>query len=873
MANSNVVKSTRYNSEGRMDAPQWVMNDLGTRLACVAWEAGREEINPETKAFFTPYDYFVDIHDAADGRRLCHHKYSGSADRRSSGTVMGWSPGAIVMVFSPDGARLALQWSVRRTFWDDKEKANRTETDQLFRVLDVASGKVLYELTLTDFERRLGPSSRGFSTAFRPVFFPDGNRVALLSGGRDIRLGQSTPTKASLAVIDLQAQPARELFRNEVSNMVFSPFNAVGFVISPDGPRMAHLKMVEVRNPETGDSTREYSLSLISAATGKETASIKIESMPTNIIAMAFSPDSRKLFFSQNARPTAFAGGRITKSTEMIFDAESGKELCKEVNELGFTASGGPLNGCRFSPDGTRIYLYNGSSTGTPGGHTFAFAAATCKPLAGFESDIVMRQNVMPDDRTIFIVDGNAVAVRNASTGKLLRTLRGHVEPIAYLGMAPNGKTISTLDITGEYKVWNTEPVQPVTLTGLTNNTTRSSQARLSPDGRYVVGFNPEPNAGPSTLQESLNRAAEAPTRMSLWETTSGRMQNLPLRPIPEEFKQFRSNNNMIFFSPNSRFVAARRSLGFPGGEGFGVAANGKTVDRGRLYSDLTVWDTSTGQEAAHLVLPDTGTSFLNNVNTHLTPDGKHAVISDLRSTLQVLELATGRVMWSLNNRPGSGERSEDTGTFGREGLTMSPDGRYTVVLGRILEPSSDGGIRASSTSARCTVLETVSGKVVRSFDLPYEAGLAPTWSADGKRLALTGTTTFNRNNTLLRVFDFETGKKVMSIDGSAGNNVILQNVVFSPDGRRIAAVQTPITLNAANGKLNGIKVWDAATGQEMLWLPWGNEPGPGFVSRIFSSQIAFTSDGNKLAQFTPRGTLNASAMTRFFDATPVKRQ
>jgi serine/threonine protein kinase/WD40 repeat protein len=884
-ANANAVSSTRFApSGGRFDADRWIMNELGTRVACMAWGAGPDEIDPGTTATITPYTYFVDVYDTVEGHKVCHYQF-GSKDRNT--------PNSLSMLFSPDGSRLALSWSeVRRLPPVDNEKTARpAEYDQRFCIVDVASGKSLYEMKLENAGRGGAAGAFGPTRQVSPVFFPDGSRLALLVGstGRLVAVnGQQTiqlPEKGSIGVIDLQAQPARELFRYEAPSVMLNPFSTVNFIISPDGARMAYLKSVDVPNPnadtkDTSETIREWSLSIVSAATGKETATYKVEGWtPNNISAMCFSPDSRKLFFAHNPRPPApaFGGQRVsTKSTAAMIDAETGKELCKETNDLGFTQAGGPLSGCKFSLDKSRVYLYNGSFNVVSAGHTFAFDTETCKPIASFENDFTMRQSVVGNNR-IFQVDGNAVAVRNANTGKLIRTLRGHVEDITFLGMAPNGKTICTLDNTGEYKVWNAEPPQPITMTGLLNNTPRfSTISRLSPDGKYIAGVPADPNQPVPTTPGDVLRMEDF-TKLALWETASGRMLNLPLRPVPEEFKNATTTNNPIYYTSNSRFVILRRDRVKRDSEnptGNERVAPPNRREAQHLYADLTVWDTSTGQETAHLVLsanPD------NRAGTVLvTPDGRFAIVSDLRSTtFQVIELATGRELWSVNSRINASRQNAELGSFNPgDSLTLSPDGRCIVLLGRIFERTSDGRVRVTTatTNARCTILETATGKTLRTFDLTYEGGLLQTWSPDGKRLVLTSSSSFNRSAKLLRVIDFETGKEIMSINASAGSNMIYQNTTVSPDGRRIAAIQAPLALTGGS-RLGGIKVWDAATGQELLFLPWDNESGRGVLSRFLNSQIAFTADGNQIVQFAPRnvGLNTPNAVARFIDATPIR--
>jgi eukaryotic-like serine/threonine-protein kinase len=110
-------------------------------------------------------------------------------------------------------------------------------------------------------------------------------------------------------------------------------------------------------------------------------------------------------------------------------------------------------------------------------------------------------------------------------------------------------------------------------------------------------------------------------------------------------------------------------------------------------------------------------------------------------------------------------------------------------------------------------------------------------FSLDGKRLASTGS-----DNTV-KLWDAATGQELRTLT-LKGHTSGLWGVVFSPDGKRIASA----------GSDNTVKIWDAATGQELLTLTL-----KGHISSV--TRVAFSPDGKQIA------TASTDATVKLWDA------
>jgi WD40 repeat protein len=265
---------------------------------------------------------------------------------------------------------------------------------------------------------------------------------------------------------------------------------------------------------------------------------------------------------------------------------------------------------------------------------------------------------------------------------------------------------------------------------------------------------------------------------------------------------------------------------------------NGQVLASMGLDYTLRLWDYATGQQLRQFTTPEpTGL-----VSIAFSPDGRLLAMATGRSKVWLWDVASGTELRRFGPiNPGIGF------------VQFSPDGR------RLLLHSSPG---LGPSNPGLVLMDVATGKQVRQFQPPPAAGngrkegpgplvvwaaqilaslffgdapdpvpgnninvIAAAFSPDGKRLA--SIESDERPRTIMRLWDPARGRMLRQWRGPDGADRLL----YSPDGK-ILAVSTATDRSA-------VSLWDAATGKELRSL---------FRLQGQLTALAFAPDGKRLA-------------------------
>jgi serine/threonine-protein kinase len=408
--------------------------------------------------------------------------------------------------------------------------------------------------------------------------------------------------------------------------------------------------------------------------------------------------------------------------------------------------------------------------------------ATTGKPvrtLKGHEAN-VRALSLLPGGRRVLTASADkTVKLFDIETGEHVRTFFGSPSPISNVVALPNGRRFLTAAHDGSVWLWDVdrgEPVvkyaaAPLPVYGLA----------VTRDSRRAVAATWDDRRNSARPGDDLTKRPQ--TRVWLFDLATGK----EIRSVPTA-----ASVSHVTLSPNSRHAA------FGTGDG------------------VMVWDLDTGALRSFTGLPARVTCAA------YTRDGRHIVSTGHDKSISLWDATTGRLIESVPVHPSAGygvgfspdgKRVATSGASGSAGVWQLPGaavsrlpGAAAPVLAAVLAGHTaaledvlftpDGRAVTCATDKTVRVWDVETGEQLRQFAVPF-----PT----ARGLALLGANrlvvTFTADPTV-RMYDLNIGKELWQFSGHTKGVI---SAAALPGGKRFLT----------SGHDGTVRLWDGDSGQE----------------------------------------------------------
>jgi WD40 repeat protein/serine/threonine protein kinase len=461
------------------------------------------------------------------------------------------------------------------------------------------------------------------------------------------------------------------------------------------------------------------------------------------------------------------------------------------------------------------------------------------------------------------IVTGGAdgtVKLWNATTDRVVRTFAGHTGGIEDVAFSPDGTRVLSSSADKTVKVWNVSSGSAVrTLGPFAFDVT---QVAFSPDGKWIAGANMGEidkrtvtiwDAGTGQAIRTLDGwgvafgqrgliATKGRGGVRVWNGATGE----PVRTLGTPR------------APSSLYESAGLVLG---GGAIAFSPDGARLIGGQ-GNVLTVWDVATGRELGTM---RRHTGAVESVA--FSRDGAQIVSGGADNTVRLWDALSGRELRVLGFHAGS-VTSVDFSADGTWVTSGSHDGTvriwdvtvpparepYRGHAGAVTSVAFSPDLRrfaSGSDDATLRIWDTATGRVERTLSGHGDRVTGVAFSPDGKT-AISGS-----GDGTVRLWDAASGRAL----GMRSHGSPVTSVAFSPDGTRVMSAGALVALESLPLAQHGeIKVWDAASGAEVLTLPKPGETTAllesGFLAAAFSpdqSRIVAAADDSTIIVWDAR--------------------
>jgi WD40 repeat protein len=446
-----------------------------------------------------------------------------------------------------------------------------------------------------------------------------------------------------------------------------------------------------------------------------------------------------------------------------------------------------------------------------------------------------------------FSPDGTQLAVATSpprlwevATARLLHTLSGHVGLVTGIDFSPDGRKVVTSGTDGTVRLWEIPGGSELVVLRGHKGWVRS--VAFHPDGWCVAsgGFQPgEVKLWDLTRHPEYLTLPHGTPQALAFDPANGRLRLLDIDGWLEDRDPTSGRANL-----GSRIdlldIGAKKKWTTPANLAVFTTDCGRVATVTSDQRTVKIWDVSTGTEgrqAGGRELADLGALPHRTVHLAFSRDGRRVAAVDWpgkeggQRTVRVWDASTG----AAGRQAGAAVLAEFTLTAYPEqyfhgAVALSPDGSRVAFDEDAVETAADGSVTRQTWVRVHDVADHRQLLRLRAGD---DNTLSVTWSDDGALLA--------SGDQGGKVFVWDGNGRPLGPDGLKG---VAHRLAFSPDGRRLAAVNREEVL-----------LWDVAVGKEVLTLR-GTPPRQ--TDGGFNPALAWSPDGRWLAATNWLGEVTA---------------